>query len=98
MIFENENVYKTLKKIWQYVIPAIACLWEILYTVWNIPYGQQIYLTIWGVWVAFAVFLGISKYRFKNAQEGYLGDGIEEGEEEYDAIDIDEYSTDNNEQ
>ena len=87
-----------MKKIWQYVIPAIAFFWEGLIQTWNIPYGNAILKTIILFWGAFAIFLGVSKYRFKNAQEGCLGDGIEEGEEEYDTIDIDEYSTDNNEQ
>ena len=78
MIFENENIYKTLKKIWQYAIPAIMLLWEGLYRVWNIPYGSAIFATIALVWGALAIFLGISKYKYDNVLEI---NGLEEGED-----------------
>lgn len=92
MIFENEKVYKTLKKIWQYVLPALAFLWEGLYKIWNIPYGYAVFATIICVWGAMAIFLGISKYKYNNATEGYLSDG--RGVDD-DLFSIDESGTDN---
>lgn len=81
MIFENSKIYDVLNRIWKYVLPAIGFLWEVLYIVWKIPYGQQIYFTIAGVWGAMAIFLGISKYKWKKAVNGWVSDGLEEGEE-----------------
>ncbi len=74
MIFENEKIYKTLKKIWEFVIPAIAYFWEGLIQIWNIPYGNAILGTIILFWGALAIFLGISKYKFKKAQKGEITD------------------------
>ena len=78
MIFENEKIYKMLKKIWQYVFPAIGFLWSGLYKIWNIPYGLPILSTIFVLWGAMAIFLGISKWKYMNAIEGVLGDGVGE--------------------
>lgn len=83
MIFENEKIYKTLKKIWQYVIPALMFLWEGIYRIWNIPYGSAIFATLVVVWGAFAIFLGISKYKYNNAQIDAINvDLSDEGEVE----------------
>lgn len=81
MIFKNSKIYDILNRVWKYAIPAIGFLWEVLYIVWKIPYGQQIYFTIAGVWGALAVFLGFSKYRFKkSATELFIEDngGVED--------------------
>lgn len=82
MIFENEKVYKMLKKIWQYVLPAIGFFWSVLYKTWNIPFGLPILTTIIGLWSAMAIFLGVSKWKYMSAIEGYLGDGNGDYEEE----------------
>lgn len=82
MIFENENVYKVLKKILVYVFPAIIYVFSQLVDIWNIPYGLQINATIFALYVGLAIFLGVSKNKYQNALNGYLSDGYEEGSEE----------------
>ncbi len=94
MIFENEKIYKILKKIWMYAIPALGFLWEGLYKIWNIPFGNAILGTIVVVWGAMAIFLGISKWKYNNATEGYLSDG--RGEDD-DIFSVDESVADNEE-
>ena len=74
MVFGNENVYKVLKKIFTYAFPALMFVWENIYVIWNIPYGAQINTTIFVLWGGLGIFLGISKYKYNNALEGYLGD------------------------
>lgn len=64
MVFKNENIYKILKKIWEYGIPAFEFLWAGLIEIWPIPYGSQILATIGVVWGALAIFLGVSKARY----------------------------------
>lgn len=46
MIFNDERVYKTLKKVLMYVFPAILFVWDRLVEIWSIPYGTQISGTI----------------------------------------------------
>ena len=75
MVFKNENIYKILKKIWEYGIPALEFLWAGLIEIWPIPYGSQILATIGVVWGALAIFLGISKMRYN--KEKLNGDIID---------------------
>lgn len=77
MIFENEKIYKILKKIWEYGIPALEFLWAGLIEVWNIPYGAQILATIGIVWGALGIFLGVSKYKY-NKLNSVLDGAIED--------------------
>lgn len=87
MIFSNSNVYKVLKKILMYVFPAIIYVFSQLSDIWNIPYGVQINATIFALYVGLAIFLGVSKTKYSKALNGYLSDGIEEGEIEEGADD-----------
>lgn len=80
MIFDNEKVYKILKKIFMYAFPAIMFVWENLYQIWNIPFGVQINATLFILWFGLGIFLGISKYKYNTALNGYLSDGLKEGE------------------
>ena len=95
MIFDNDKTYKTLKKILMYVFPAIIYIWSQLVDIWKIPYGMQISATIFALYVGLAIFLGVSKAKFTNAMNGYLGDG--KGED-YDTIEFSESSEDFSEQ
>ena len=94
MIFENEKIYKMLKKILMYVFPAIIYVWTQLVDIWKIPYGMQISATIFALYVGLAIFLGVCKYKYNNATEGYLSDG--KGNDD-DLLSIDESVTDNEE-
>lgn len=78
MIFENEDIYKMLKKIFTYVFPALIYLFETLNDIWNIPYGLQISGSLIAVWVAFGIFLGISKHKYNSVCEI---NGLEDGED-----------------
>ena len=63
--FLNDRVYDVLKWIAMLLLPALATLVEVVFTIWGIPYGQQISATI----VAFDAFLGallgISSIQYK---------------------------------
>lgn len=82
MIFENEQTYKTLKKIFMYVFPAVMFVWESVYQIWNIPYGAAIYATIFAIWCGLGIFLGISKSKYNSAYAGFLSDGKGEDDNE----------------
>lgn len=64
MVFDNEIIYKVLKKIFMYAFPALMFVWENIYVIWNIPYGAQINTTIFVLWGGLGIFLGISKHKY----------------------------------
>ena len=55
-----DKVYDVLKYIFFFVFPALVFLWGVLYQVWNIPYGEQISITLAGVQTALGMLLGIT--------------------------------------
>lgn len=81
MVFENEKVYKALKKILMYAFPALIYVWTQLVDIWGIPYGMQISGTIFALYVGLAIFLGVSKHKYIIAIQGWASDGLEDGEE-----------------
>lgn len=54
------KVYDVLKYIFFFVFPAIVFLWGVLYPVWNIPYGEQVSITLAGCQTALGILLGIT--------------------------------------
>lgn len=62
----NNTMYDILKWLAILVLPALATFIEVVFTIWNIPYGHQISATI----VAFDAFLGamlgVSNIQYKN--------------------------------
>ena len=76
MFIENEKLYKALKSIWQYAIPSIIFVWGNISLIWHIPYGIQIFGTIFALWVGFGIFLGICKYNYKKTLQNYLPNGM----------------------
>lgn len=77
MVFENEEVYKVLKKILMYVFPAVIYVVGQLVDIWEIPFGVQINGTIFALYVGFAIFLGVSKHKYNVAMQGWAADGID---------------------
>ena len=68
MLFTND-VYDILKKIAQYVLPALGTLYFALAGIWGLPYGEQIVGTITAIDTFLGVLLGISETQ-------YNGDGM----------------------
>lgn len=64
MVF-NDKVYKTLKWIAMYLLPATGTLYFALSSIWNLPYGEQIVGTITAVDTFIGVLLGISTANYK---------------------------------
>lgn len=65
-MYLNNNWYDGLKKVAQYVLPALAVLYFALSSVWELPKTEEVLGTI----VAFEVFigaiLGVSNLQYKN--------------------------------
>ena len=75
MKLSNET-YDTLKFISIYVIPSIETFWLMVAAVWNLPYGQEIGITIGAIGMLIAGCIGMSIKEYeKEKQEKHEGAG-----------------------
>ena len=65
-MFSNKT-YDILKRIAQYVLPALGTLYFALSQIWGLPYGEEIVGTITAVDAFLGAILGISKTQYENA-------------------------------
>ena len=65
IIRKNKNeIYNFLKNVALVILPAIATLIITIFEIWNIPYGEQIGVTITAVDTALGILLGISSRNY----------------------------------
>lgn len=69
----DDGVYKTLKYIAQYVLPALGTLYFALAGIWGFPYGEQVVGTIAAINIFLATVLGISAYQYDQAGKDISG-------------------------
>lgn len=60
----NDKIYKVMKWIAMYFLPAIGTLYFALAGIWNLPYGEQIVGSITAVDTFLGVILGISTAQY----------------------------------
>lgn len=60
----NNNTYDLLKKVALYFLPALATLILAVFTIWNLPYGEQIAGTITAIDTFIGAVLGISSKEY----------------------------------
>lgn len=71
----NNRIYDVLKYLFFFGFPALSFLWGVIYVVWNIPYGEQISITIAGVQTALGIALGLTNVAYnKKIGENQNGD------------------------
>jgi len=66
----NNKVYDILKWVAMLLLPAAATLIEVTFTIWGIPYGQQISATIVAVDAFLGAILGISNIQYIKKNQG----------------------------
>lgn len=62
-MFSN-STYDILKRIAQYVLPAIGTLYFAIASIWGLPYGEEIVGTITAVDAFLGALLGISTVQY----------------------------------
>ena len=62
----NNKVYDVLKWVCMLLLPAASVLVKTICTIWDLPLGNEISLTITAVNVFLASVLGISHISYKN--------------------------------
>lgn len=59
------RVYDVLKWVAILLLPALAVLYKTVAAEWGLPYGQQIYNTVYAVHIFLGTILGISSLTYK---------------------------------
>ena len=59
------KVYDVLKWVAILLLPALAVLYKTIAAEWGLPYGQQIYNTVYAVHIFLGTILGISSLTYK---------------------------------
>lgn len=65
----NDRIYDVLKWIAMLVLPALAVLVKTVFTAWNIPYGDEISITIMALDAFLSAILGISSISYYKGNE-----------------------------
>lgn len=66
--------FDRLKKTALVVLPALATLYGAVATIWNIPYGQEVVLTITAVDVFLGAVLGVKSKQHRDQIEAEEAD------------------------
>lgn len=65
----SDKTYDLLKAIAIYVIPSLETFWLTISTAWNLPYGQQIGITIGAVGMLIAGCIGMSVREYEKQKK-----------------------------
>ena len=65
----TNKVYDILKWIAMFVLPALATLVKVVFTIWDIPYGNEISATIVAINAFLGAILGISNTVYYKKQQ-----------------------------
>ncbi len=66
----NNKVYDVLKYLFFFGLPALVFFWGVISVTWNIPYGEQITVTINGFITALGIALGLTNVAYNKKLEG----------------------------
>jgi len=64
-----DKVYDVLKWVAILLLPALAVLYKTVAAEWGLPYGQQVYNTVYAVHIFLGTILGISSLTYKKDGE-----------------------------
>lgn len=64
----NDKLYDVLKWVAMLFLPALAVLIKTVFTVWQIPYGDEISTTIMAIDAFLGAILGISSIQYKKGE------------------------------
>lgn len=67
----SDSTYDLLKAISIYIIPSVETCWLTISAVWNLPYGQEIGITIGavGMLIAGCIGMSIKEYEKEKAEK-----------------------------
>lgn len=65
----NDKIYDVLKWVAMLFLPALAVLVKTVFTVWNIPYADEISTTIMAIDAFLGAILGISTIQYNKGSD-----------------------------
>lgn len=65
----SNKTFDFLKWMAMFFLPALATLVKVIFTIWNLPYGNEISATIVAVNTFLGAILGISNMAYYNQKE-----------------------------
>lgn len=65
----SNKTFDFLKWMAMFFLPALATLVKVIFTIWNLPYGNEISATIVAVNTFLGAILGISNLAYYNQKE-----------------------------
>lgn len=65
----SNKMFDFLKWMAMFFLPALATLVKVIFTIWNLPYGNEISSTIVAVNTFLGAILGISNLTYYNSKE-----------------------------
>ena len=65
----SNKTFDFLKWMAMFFLPALATLVKVIFTIWNLPYGNEISATIVAVNTFLGAILGISNIAYYNQKE-----------------------------
>ena len=65
----SDKLYDVLKWVAMLFLPALAVLVRTVFAIWNIPYGEEISMTIVAINAFLAACLGISSANYRKENE-----------------------------
>jgi len=68
MILSNK-VFDILKWVCVFFLPALATLVRVVFSIWHIPYGEEISATIVAINAFLGALIGISAYNYNKQGE-----------------------------
>lgn len=68
MTLLNDRLYDVLKWVAMLFLPALAVLIKTIFTVWQIPFGDEISTTIMALDAFLGAILGISSIQYKKGE------------------------------
>ena len=90
--FLSDDVYKVVRRLVEYVLPATGTFYFALASIWGLPYAEQVVGTIAAVTVFLAAVVGINRNAYENSEEGIakakIAEVIENLPEDADEINI----------
>lgn len=65
----NNKLFDILKWLCVFFLPALATLVRVVFSIWNIPYGEQISATIVAINAFLGAIIGISAYNYNKKED-----------------------------
>ena len=65
----KDSIYNVIRWLCIFFLPALATLVRVVFSIWHIPYGEEISATIVAINAFLGAIIGISAYNYNKQDE-----------------------------